>query len=58
MQRHFFTSDTLQIDINASVTVKEVGGVSSNNGGSFGESEGIDNIFVDFYCVRIEIEQL
>ena len=37
---------------------KEVGGVLSNNGRRLGESEGINGIFVDFKCVRIEIEQL
>ena len=34
--------------VNACVTAKEVGGVSSNNGDRLGESEGIDEIFVDF----------
>ena len=33
----FFASGMLQKDVNAGVTVKEVGGVSSNNGGRLGE---------------------
>ena len=43
---HFFVSDMLQIDVNACITAKEVGGVSSNNGGRLGEFEGINGIFV------------
>ena len=43
----FYTSDMLQIDINAGATPKEVGGILSNNG-----------IFVDFQCLRIRIGQL
>ena len=44
----FFASDTLQIDVNACVTAKEVGGVSSNNRIGLGESKGINGIFVYF----------
>ena len=33
--------------VNASVTDKEIGGVSSNNGERLGESEGINGIFVE-----------
>ena len=44
----FFASNTLQIDLNACATAKEVGGVSSNNGERLGESEGINGIFCRF----------
>ena len=33
---------------------KEVGGISSNNGGKLGESEEINYFFADFKCVRIK----
>ena len=54
----FFSSDTLQVDVNASVTAKEVSEVSSKNGGRLRVSEGFNGIFVDFKCDRIEIDQL
>ena len=38
------------------VKVKIVGGISLNSDRSFGGSEGNNGIFVDFYCVRIEID--
>ena len=44
----FFASDTLRVDVNACVTVKEVGGFSSNNSGRLGESEGINGNFCRF----------
>ena len=41
MLRRIFASDMFQIDVNACGTAQEVGGISSNNGGSLGESEEI-----------------
>ena len=34
----------------------EISGDSSNNGGRLGAYEGINGTFVDFKCVRIEIQ--
>ena len=47
----------LRIEVNACVTAKEFDWVLWNNGKKLGEYEGINSIFVDFWCIGIEIEQ-
>ena len=45
------------MDVNVSITVKTVGGLSLFAGGKMEESEGY-NYFRRFLCVRIETDQL